>query len=214
MQMKRLLALPIILLLAISANADTIGESPVEGGGSVDGWSGITYLSGYGSIPAGHSVTSWEYYADEGRADGTRSVQPLIIREDAGDASLSVWGVGPVSKPEAGGVDSETWGSDTIPDDGSNYYAGVWQWADGVDDTDGGTIPFNGAGGSGMSQVNLDGTTYVPAAGDALDAPGHSAGVDGRAYQFNFTTAVPEPGTAALAGIAMLLGGMMLRRRK
>ena len=194
--MKTRFALLLTLALAAtSANAAVIGEDPLEGGGSPDGWSGLSYLTDdYPEIPVGEGVATFNYYAVGDRANGDGNIQPVIVRDDAG--VLSVWDVGPVDTPLEEGEQSVAWNSSPIPGDGASYYAGIWQWRTGVDDTEGGLVPFNGDGGSGMMQINLDGTTYVPAAGDPLDAPGHMSAPGGRAYQFNFETSIIEPATA------------------
>lgn len=189
--MRCTLTMATLLSLAVAANAATVGESPLAGGGSVDGWSGVSILDGYGGLPAGEAVTTFNYYADEGRADGNHSVQPIVAQQ-AGDV-YSIWAVGPVDTPAAGGEYSIPWSTPVIPDDGNVYHPAFWQWNAGVNNDAGGLVPFNGSGGSGMSQVDRDGTSYVPAVGDELASAavpaGHAAPVDGRAYQINFETA-------------------------
>ncbi|MEZ6121294.1 MAG: hypothetical protein R3C28_32660 [Pirellulaceae bacterium] len=208
--MRCVLALAFAALTAVSASAAVVGEASPLADGSVDGWSGITVMDGYGGLPAGESVSTVNYYASDGRADGNRSVQPLIIKNDGG--VFSIYDVGPVDTPTAGGEVSMSWGSSVVPNDGAVYHPGFWQWNAGVDDTDGGVVSFAGTGGSGMFQENEDGTTYVPAIGDEV-VSGHASGADGRAYQMNFTTAVPEPSTGILAALA-IIPLLALRRRK
>lgn len=198
----------ILMCCAIAVDADIIGEVPLTDVGTPDGWSGITVMDGYGGIPAGQNVVTVNYGAVADRADGTRHIQPLIAKEEGG--AYTIWEVGPVDTPTSGGVYSVPWTSSAIPNDGNTYHPAVWQWEDGVDNVTGGTIPF-GDGGSGMFQSDRDGTTYVPAAGDPLDA-GHSSGAGGRSYQLNFET-VPEPHAVVLAALA-ILPFICLRRRK
>ncbi len=200
----------VLLASAISVNAAVVGEPSPLADGSVDGWSGVTVMNGYGGLPAGEMVTTASYYAAAGRADGSHVVQPLIAKEEGG--AFTIWDVGPTSTPTTEGDNSVAWGSKVVPDDGNVYHPAFWQWNEGVDDTDGGMVAFGDAGGSGMFQQNEDGTSYVPAIGDEL-AAGHASAAGGRAYQFNYTTAVPEPGTIVLAVLAVFPLAMGLRRR-
>ena len=208
--MKKLLSMACAMALGLSAaaNAAVVGEPGPFADGSVDGWSGITVMDGYGSLPAGESVSTVNYYASPGRADGNHSVQPLIAKIDADGASI--WDVGPVSTPDAGGDQTIDWTSMTIPDDGATYAVAFWQWNEGVNNTDGGLVPFAGDTGSGMFQADQDGTTYVPAVGDEI-VSGHASGAGGRGYQMNFVT-VPEPATAVMALLGLL--PFLLVRRK
>ena len=209
--MIRFLSFAVVVMMcgALSVSADIIGEDPLSDDGSPDGWSGISIMNGYGGIPAGQNVVTVNYGANVDRADGTRHIQPLIAKEEGG--LYTIWEVGPVETPMGGGS-SFSWTSSAIPDDGNTYHPAVWQWAEGVDDDAGGTIPFAANGGSGMFQSNRDGTTYVPAVGDDLDQ-GHASGADGRAYQMNFET-VPEPTGLVLAALAILPLACLRRRRK
>ncbi|MCA9214441.1 MAG: hypothetical protein KDB27_15325 [Planctomycetales bacterium] len=184
--MRRILTGTVVLCLAAAANAATVGEAQPFADGAVDGWSGISVLDGYGGLPAGDAVTAVNYYASPGRADGNHSVQP-IIAENAG-GNWSIWAVGPVDTPAAGGDYSIPWSTAAIPSNGNTYHPGFWQWNAGVDDADGGLVPFGDGTGSGMIQHNEDGTSYVPAIGNALTAQ-HASGAGGRAYQINFETA-------------------------
>ena len=197
------------LTMAAFANADVIGEPGPFGTGDVDGWSGITVMEGYGSIPAGQNVSGYNYFAHEDRADGNHHVQPLVVKDEGG--AFSIWEVGPVSTPNAGGDHSGAWTSATVPDDGNRYLAAFWQWNEGVNNEAGGVVPF-GSGGAGMFQHDADGTSYVPAAGDPVTL-GHSSGAGGRSYQFNLET-VPEPSSIVLALFAGLGFTALVRRRK
>ena len=106
--MRRILTSTVLLLrTAIAASAATVGESPLANGGSVDGWSGITVLDGYGGLPAGDAVSTVNYYAADDRDVSTYSVQP-IIAQDAGGV-VTVWAAGPVSNPAATGENSISW---------------------------------------------------------------------------------------------------------
>ena len=201
-----------VLFSAASLNAATVGESPLAGGGSPDGWSGITVLNGYGGLPAGESVSTFNYYA--ARSGGDNNVQALIAKQE-GDV-YTIWEVGPIGTPDVDGEHSLAWGSSTIPSDGNTYHPAIWQWKTGVDDAEGGLVPFNGGGGSGMFQQNQNGTEYVPAVGEELFPAGqqHSSGAGGRAYQINFQTVVPEPSTAILAAFALIPLLCLRRKRK
>lgn len=198
----------LILGLAATANADVIGESPLGVGGSVDGWSGLTVMDGYGSIPAGQSVSAFSFYTEPGRDAGTHSVQPLVIKNEGG--AHSIWAVGPATVAGVG-ENTGAWSTDAIPADGNDYYAGFWQWNDGVNNDAGGAVSFAASGGSGMFQEDEDGTSYVPAIGDEV-VGGHSSGEGGRAYQFNLTT-VPEPTSIVLVVLAGLGCTWFVRRK-
>ena len=184
---RNLMGTALLLCSAIVANAATVGESPLANGGSVDGWSGITVLDGYGGLPAGDAVSTVNYYVADDRDPAAYNVQP-IIAQDAGGV-VTVWAAGPVSNPAATGENSVLWNSAAIPADGNTYHPGFYQWQTGVNNTAGGVVSFAGAGGSGMAQTDVDSTTYTPSVGDDLSAPGHASGADGRAYQINFETA-------------------------
>lgn len=210
-----LVLLVTVLFSAASLNADTVGESPLAGGGTPDGWSGISVLSdGYGGLPAGQSVSTFNYYAADGRAAGENNVQALIAKQE-GDV-YTIWEVGPIGTPDGAGEYSIDWGSSIVPDDGNSYHPAIWQWRTGHDDANGGLVPFNGSGGSGMFQQNQNGAEYVPEVGNELYPAGqqHSSGGGGRAYQFNFETVVPEPSTAMLAALALIPILCMRRKRK
>ena len=190
--MIRPLSFAAILLVCsvTTATAGIIGHNPYSDEGQPDRWSAVSVMYGY-RIPAGQRITSVNYGASADRADGTRYIQPLIARERDGD--YSIWAVGPVETPMGGGS-SISWISSTIPNDGYTYHPAIWQWADGVDDTNGGTIPYAASGGRGMFQSNRNGMSYVPLVGESLDIE-YASGAGGRAYQMHFVT-VPEPSTA------------------
>jgi hypothetical protein len=201
----------ILLVSALSLHAAVVGEASPLADGTPDGWSGITIMNGYGGIPAGEMVTTVNYYASQGRADGNHNVQPVIAKQVGG--AYTIWDIGPVATPATAGEHSFAWQSQVIPNDGNLYHPGFWQWQNGVDNTDGGLVAF-GDGGSGMFQQDQDGTSYVPAIGDDLTTNAqHSSGAGGRAYQFNFTTAVPEPGSIALTALAIVPLALGYRRR-
>jgi hypothetical protein len=207
------LATVVALGLGVAAQAAVVGAPSPLAEGSPDGWSGVTVMNGYGGLPSGELVSTVNFYASAGRADGNHNFQPLIAKQE-GDA-ITIWDVGPVSTPNAGGEHSVTWGSKLIPADGNTYHPAFWQWNTGVDDTDGGMVAFGGDGGSGMFQQNRDGTSYVPAIGDdLLSGEQHASGAGGRAYQMNFTTVVPEPTTVVLAAVGLLPVLLGLRRRR
>ena len=174
-----------------------------------DGWSGVSVLSGYGGLPAGEGVVSGNYYASADRADGNHNIIPLIVREEGG--AFAIWDIGPTQTPDAPGDHAFDWSSQVVPADGAAYHPAIWQWNEGVDNEAGGLVPFSGSGGSGMFQMDQDGTSYVPTIGDPV-TDGHSSGADGRAYQFNLITAVPEPGSVLLL-ISGLLGLFFIGRQ-
>ncbi len=213
--MRHFLTLLLVVFLgsAVSLQAAVVGEPSPLIDGDVDGWSGITIMNGYGGLPAGELVETVNYYANGGRADGNHHVQMLIAKEEAG-GSTTIWDIGPVVTPTEAGEQSVAWGSQVVPNDGNVYHPAIWQWNEGVDDTAGGVVPF-ASGGSGMFQQNQDGTSYVPAIGDDLTiGQQHASGPGGRAYQVNYTTAVPEPSTAILLSLALLPLVRLARRRR
>lgn len=189
--------------------------------GSVDGWSGASVLSV--PITGGDvvEVTDFSFFAAAGRADGTRHVTPLILARPAGsdfNASATVIGIGTSVLVTEEGLNNHpfslTLGTATLDLNNGvdEYLAGFWQYAEGVDDTNGGVVAFGADSGTGMFQMNHDGTSYVPALGDVYDA-GHASDTGGRNYQFNVEgEVVPEPSVAwlfAASGFALIL-----RRRR
>ena len=99
-------------------------------------------------------------------------------------------------------------------DAGTTYLGGVYQRRAGVDDDAGGVIPFAAAGGAGMFQINVDGSSYTPTVGEELAAAGHASGADGRNYAFNFQgDAIPEPSVPIFLTAALGLLGFLRRRR-
>ena len=131
---------------------------------------------------------------------------------------VSILGVGTEVQVNVGGIHQQAFGlTDGSADYGGDpdvtYLGGVWQRREGQNNTDGGIIPFAGAGGGGMFQYDRDGTSYVPTVdGVALGDAGHASGVDGRNYAFNLQN-IPEPSVPAFLIAAVGVLGFFRRRR-
>jgi hypothetical protein len=218
--MNRKLA-PIILLLAgagMTNAATVIGDgdaSPFASGGNADGWSGITVLEsavissateGGGQLQA----TGVTMLAGAGRAGGTHHFMPLLVNS----LNEIAW-VGPQLTPTVDGLNTfAITGAPTIDVTGGDLRLGVWQWNEGVNNTNGGTIAFAGSGGGGMFQQDVNGTLGAAgvAVGNAV-ASGHASGAGGRDYHIDLTVApIPEPSVFPLIALSGL--GLLLRRRR
>lgn len=109
--------------------------------GSVDGWSGVSAIS----VPLNNGggqgdeiqVTEFSFFAAAGRADGSRSVQPLILARPIGSGPADpamIMGIGdPVSVTQEGLNNhpfSLLMGTDTLnlADPNYEYLGGFWQW--------------------------------------------------------------------------------------
>ncbi len=200
-------------LLGGVADADLADET-------VDGWSGVTALSVPLSGGDVVEVTDFSFFASAGRADGTRYVTPLIVSRPAGsafDAAGSIVGIGTEVQVTQEGVNNFpfalTMGTATLDLTGNDeFLAGFWQRVEGEDDVNGGVVAFTNGTGSGMFQRNEDGTTYVPALGNPVDA-GHASAAGGRNYQFNLEgNVIPEPSVMWLFGLSGF--ALILRRRR
>ena len=218
--MKKLTAS--IIALATSAtmahSVVLVGLDPLVGDGGPDGWSGVSVLDT--PIEGAGTVTDWGFYAHDDRAaaqPGEHYVTPLVLGRDSAGA-VSILGVGTEVQVNVGGVHEQAFGltagsADYGGDAGTTYLGGVWQRREGVNNADGGIIPFAGAGGGGMFQYDRDGTSYVPAVdGVALGDAGHASPVDGRNYAFNLQN-IPEPTVPAFLIAAVGLVGFFRRRR-
>ncbi|MCA9211522.1 MAG: PEP-CTERM sorting domain-containing protein [Planctomycetales bacterium] len=176
-----------------------IGAQPPLETGSVDGWSGIPVMFGH-ELPAGETVDSVQYYAEDGRfLEEAFAVVPLIVKQEDGDDEglgfFSIQEVGPIHITENAGENTVAWGSSPIPDDGELYHPAALQFQIDVDDAAGGIIAFADSGGEGMHFFNVDTSFYVPEDGDIgeveaglelSDLQTHTSGFGGRAYQLTF----------------------------
>jgi hypothetical protein len=199
MRIKTILtSLSILAGGATIANAATIigdgDASPFATGGNADGWSGITVLEsavissateGGGQLQA----TGVTMLAGAGRAGGTHHFMPLLVNS----ANEIAW-IGPQLTPSVDGLNTfAITGADPIDATGGDLRLGVWQWNDGVNNSNGGTIAFAGSGGGGMFQQDINGT--LGAAGVAVGnvvASGHASGAGGRDYHIDLTVAPLE----------------------
>ena len=128
------------------------------------------------------------YYAQPREDVETYRIFPLIAINEGGDYELIAHGSGHV--PVASGLNSyvPTWTgiteieTDTIP--GVTYHIGFGMTRIGIENDNGGIIPFNDAGGAGII-VRDDDTSdpdWVPALGPWVD--GHASAPGGRDYQY------------------------------
>jgi hypothetical protein len=133
-------------------------------------------------------VTTFNFWAEAGRADGSRRVTPILVESTAGN--YRVIGVGTTLAPLSSGEKSEpfglTLGTDQIDlAGGSSYHIAILQQRDGGDDNSASLIPFGNAGGSGMFVQNTVGPNHVPQLNDAVGSHFDSP-AGGRNYSFNF----------------------------
>ena len=197
------------------ANAATVigdGVAVADGTGGADGWSGISVLESAvidSTTEGGGQLQATEVSIIAQRFGGTNHIIPLLINS----ANEIAW-VGPQLTPTQNGLNTfAIAGADPIDASGGDLRLGVWQWNDGVNNADGGTVTF-GNGGGGMFQMDVDGTQGASAVsvGMAVTA-GHSAGVGGRDYNIDLTVApIPEPSVFPLIALSGL--GLLLRRRR
>ena len=165
---------------------------------NADGWSGVSILNSAiidnATVPgAGNTleVTEVSMYAATGRAQGSNHIIPLLV-----NSSDEIAWIGPQLTPTQDGYNVfPIEGADLVDVSTETYRLAVWQWRDGVDDANGGTVAF-GNGGGGMFQHNVAGTLGAGgvAIGDIMSA-GHSAGPGGRDYHIDIALRNPEPPT-------------------
>ena len=144
-----------------------------------------------------------------GRHGGTNHFKPVLV-----DSSDQIAWIGPQLTPTQVGhnIFSIT-GADPIDVSTETYRLGVWQWNDGVNNSNGGTIAF-GNGGGGMFQMDVDGTQGASAVSVGMAVTsGHASGAGGRDYNIDLTVApIPEPSVFPLIALSGL--GLLLRRRR
>ena len=214
--MKSILTPLIVLASGIGiTNAATVigdGAAVADGTGGSDGWSGISVLESAiidSTTEGGGQLQATEVSILANRFGGTNHIIPLLVNS----ANEIAW-VGPQLTPTVNGLNTfAITGADPIDASGGDLRLGVWQWNDGVDDADGGTVTF-GNGGGGMFQMNVDGTQGASAVsiGDVVTS-GHAAGAGGRDYNIDLTVApIPEPSVFPLIALSGL--GLLLRRRR
>ncbi len=192
-------------------------DRPFSSAGA-DGWSGVSVLNaavidentdpGTGDSFEINEVSMW---AADGRAGGSNHFQALLVNA----ADQVVWASPQLTPTISNGHNVFALDGDPISAAGGPYRLGVWQWNDGVDDVNGGTVAFAGSGGEGMFQINVDGTlgaNPVPL-GTTLPAAGHNAGPGGRDYHIDIAVSrVPEPTIFPLLALSGL--GLLIRRRR
>jgi len=214
--MKSILTPLIVLASGIGiTNAATVigdGAAVADGTGGSDGWSGISVLESAiidSTTEGGGQLQATEVSILANRFGGTNHIIPLLVNS----ANEIAW-VGPQLTPTVNGLNTfAITGADPIDASGGDLRLGVWQWNDGVDDADGGTVTF-GNGGGGMFQMNVDGTQGAAAVSVGMAVTsGHAAGAGGRDYNIDLTVApIPEPSVFPLIALAGL--GLLLRRRR
>ncbi len=230
--MKILTTLIVALTLCVAgtayaAHADSYGHTDNSAaswaGGSLDGWSatGVFQTALDSGVPA-ETVGTVEgqavlYYAQSREPVDTYKVIPILVENDAG--SMSIIAVGSEHIPSADGLNSfvPTWTGRTDFDTaaGNSYHVGFGMTRIGVENSGGGIVPFDAAGGAGVIQRDDDTSdpAWTPAIGTY--AGGHSSGPGGRDYQYvQGVQWVPEPASLSLIGLAVAFGVAYLRRRK
>ena len=193
-------------------------------GGSLDGWSatGVFSTPLDSGVPgetigdvAGQAVL---YYAQPREPVDTYKVVPILAENDAGN--ITIIAVGSEHVPAAAGLNSfvPEWTGQTSFDtaSGNDYHVGFGMTRIGVENENGGIVPFNDAGGAGIIQQddNTADPAWTPTVGSAYTG-GHSSGPGGRDYQYvQGVQWVPEPASMSLIGLAVACGVAYLRRRK
>ena len=173
----------------VAAESVIIGdgeERPFATGGGADGWSGISVLESAiidsTTVPGvGDLVEITEVSINAQRVGGTNHFMPLLV-----DSSNQVAWIGPELTPtQAGHNVFPIIGADPIDVSAETYRLSVWQWNDGVNNSNGGTIAF-GNGGGGMFQMDVDGTQGAAGVsiGQAVTS-GHASGAGGRDYHID-----------------------------
>ena len=193
---KFLLTLALAVPGSAGAASVIAGLDPLSDVGGADGWSGVSVLEtpigdpGDGSTMG--TVTKFNFFADPGRS-GTLSllehrVTPLLIEFDGID--YKIVGIGTERTPTSDGEFNFDFGlisgTDQVDTASPNtFHIAVLQQRDNVDDVGSGAIPFGGAGGGGMFQMNVAGPNHMPMVDDVVTA-GHASAAGGRNYAFNF----------------------------
>ena len=187
-------SLSILLAAGIGmANAATVigdGVGVAVGTGGADGWSGISVLESavIDSTTEGGGQLQATSVSIQAQRVGTNHFIPLLVNS----ANEIAW-IGPQLTPTVAGLNTfAITGADPIDASGGDLRLGVWQWNEGVNNSNGGTITF-GNGGGGMFQMDVDGTQG--AAGVSLGmavTSGHASGAGGRDYNVDLTVAPLE----------------------
>ena len=196
-----ILATVLIVCSTLRAQVEIGAELPLQDFESVDGWSGLPVMFGQ-SIPAGQSVDTVRYYADDDRAfeveDGLFHFVPMIVQQlngsSSGEGDFVVWDIGETHTPTEAGEHEINWGSPQIPDDECLYHPAALAWQEGFDDQNGGLISFT-TGGEGIHFFNVATADLLPddlgdvSAGlDLRSLPIHTSAAPSRLYQLNFET--------------------------
>ena len=213
--MKTKVATTILAVAGLGmANAATVigdGVGVADGTGGADGWSGISVLESavIDSTTEGGGQLQATSVSIQAQRIGTNHFIPLLVNS----ANEIAW-IGPQLTPTVAGLNTfAITGADPIDASGGDLRLGVWQWNEGVNNSNGGTITF-GNGGGGMFQMDVDGTQGASAVslGMAITS-GHASGAGGRDYNVDLTVApIPEPTVFPLIALSGL--GLLLRRRR
>ena len=197
------------------ANAATVigdGVAVADGTGGADGWSGVSVLESAiidSTTEGGGQLQATEVSIIAQRFGGTNHLIPLLINS----ANEIAW-IGPQLTPTQNGLNTfAITDADPIDATGGDLRLGLWQWNDGVNNSNGGTVTF-GNGGGGMFQMDVDGTQGASAVSVGMAVTsGHASGAGGRDYNIDLTVApIPEPSVFPLIALSGL--GLLLRRRR
>jgi len=213
--MKTKVATTILAIAGLGmTNAATVigdGVGVADGTGGADGWSGISVLESavIDSTTEGGGQLQATSVSIQAQRVGTNHFIPLLVNS----ANEIAW-IGPQLTPTVAGLNTfAITGAEPIDASGGDLRLGVWQWNEGVNNSNGGTITF-GNGGGGMFQMDVDGTQGASAVslGMAVTS-GHASGAGGRDYNVDLTVApIPEPTVFPLIALSGL--GLLLRRRR
>lgn len=235
--MKVFTTMAVVLSLCIAGTAyathvESYGHSDTSAaswaGGSLDGWS----ATGVFETPLDSGVPDEQfgtvegqavlYYAQPREPVDTYKVIPILAESDTA-GSTTIIAVGSEHVPTAEGLNSfvPTWTGETEFHTGNfagnTYHVGFGMTRIGVNNENGGIVPFNDVGGLGVIQQDDDTSdpAWTPAVGAAYTG-GHNSAAGGRDYQYvqGVQWAVPEPASLSLIGLAVAFGVACLRRRK
>ena len=186
------------------ANAATVigdGVAVADGTGGADGWSGISVLESAvidSTTEGGGQLQATEVSIIAQRFGGTNHLIPLLINS----ANEIAW-IGPQLTPTQNGLNTfAITDADPIDATDGDLRLGLWQWNDGVNNADGGTVTF-GNGGGGMFQMDVDGTRGADGVsiGNTVTR-GHASGAGGRDYHIDVLVGTSEPNVVILTDVS------------
>ena len=186
------------------ANAATVigdGVAVADGTGGADGWSGISVLESAvidSNTEGGGQLQATEVSIIAQRFGGTNHLIPLLINS----ANEIAW-IGPQLTPTQAGLNTfAITDADPIDATDGDLRLGLWQWNDGVNNSNGGTVTF-GNGGGGMFQMDVDGTRGADGVsiGNTVTR-GHASGAGGRDYHIDVLVGTSEPNVVILTDVS------------